>query len=230
MKQFLMTFFSAALVLGTSFESQAEQIWVNGVTSESGWSDFDKSRSDNNDDLLCWAASASCVLDYWQSLYITSSYIPTGEDIWQCFKDSSSDQVGNPVLAIQWWICGDYSGSSDRAAISISATSVPLETDFSQFGGYYWDVIPDTNGNKVVHLDNFLYTYFSTGKNEAAAVVNRLQYAPISLGIRSEYGMMHAITLWGLEYEINSNGESEITSMWITDSDDYTNQLRELSS
>lgn len=228
MKRFLIASFSAALLLGTSFEAQAEQVWVNGVTTESGWIDYDKSRSDNDDDLLCWAASASCVLDYWQSLYITSSAIPTGKDIWNRFKEASNDQAGNAIYGIQWWISGDYAGTTNRAAYSISSTSVPIETNISQFGGYYWDVIPETDGSKHKHLTNFLHqTLIPT---DFEVMIDNLLYAPISLLIRSNYGMSHMITLWGLEYEINSSGVSEITSMWITDSDDYTNQLREIET
>lgn len=232
MKQFLISSFSAALLLGTSFESQAEQIWVNGVTAESGWIDYDKSLSDNEDDSLCWAASASCVLDYWQSRYITSSYIPTGDEIWQRFKDVSKDQAGSALLGIQWWIGGDYAGttnytSDDRSAHSTSSTSVPIETDISKFGGYFWDVIPETDGGKSKHLEKFLHQSSLPASN-FEGIFDNLFYAPISLQIRSNYGMSHAITLWGLEYEINSRGVLDITSMWITDSDDYTNQLREI--
>lgn len=233
MNRFLITSFSAALLLGTSFEAQAEQIWVNGVTAESGWIDYEKSRSDKNDDQLCWAASASCVLDYWQSLYITSSYIPTGEDIWNRFKAVSKNQAGISLLGIQWWIGGDYAGttnntSDDRAAYSTSSTSVPIETDISQFGGYYWDVIPETDGGKSEHLENFLFNTLAI--SPFADISERLPYAPVSLGIKGSYGTSHAITLWGLEYEINSNGVEEITSMWITDSDDYTTQLRKIDT
>ena len=233
MKQFLIASFSSALLLGTSFEAQAEQIWVNGVTPESGWIDYDKSRSDNDDDLLCWAASASCVLDYWQSLYITSYTIPTGEDIWERFKEVSNNQGGHSVLAIQWWIGGDYAGRTnntedDRAAYSISSTSVPIETDISEFGGYYWDVIPETDGGKSEHIENFLFNKLAI--SPFADISERLPYAPISLNIKGSYGTSHAITLWGLEYEINSNGVEEITSMWITDSDDYTTQLRKIDT
>lgn len=229
MKQFLISSFSAALLLGTSFESQAEQVWVNGVTTESGWIDYDKSLSDDDDDLLCWAASASCMLDYWQSLYITSTTIPTGDEIWQRFKAVSKDQRGQSLLGIQWWIGGDYAGTTDRAALSTSDTSVPIETDISQFGGYYWDVIPETDGSKSKHLANFLHQSSFPAEN-FEAIIDNLFYAPISLTIRSNYGMTHAITLWGLEYEINSRGVLSITSMWITDSDDYTTQLREISA
>lgn len=234
MKRFLIASFSAALLLGTSFEAQAEQVWVNGVTPEEGWIDYDKSRSDNDDDSLCWAASASCVLDYWQSLYITSSAIPTGKDIWNRFKEASNDQAGHSILGIQWWIGGDYAGRTnntedDRAAISQNITSVPIETDISQFGGYYWEAIPDINGGKSEHLENFLHNSLFL-RSDAQVIVDNLLYAPMTLNIKSNYEMFHAITLWGLEYYTKSDGLVEITSMWITDSDDYTNQLREITT
>ena len=94
---------AAAMLLCAPAESQASSTsWVDGVSVSSGWSDFDKGRASNDgDNNLCWAASASCIIDYWQSLYITASTIPTGEAIWTRFKEAcTQDLTGNQLFGI----------------------------------------------------------------------------------------------------------------------------------
>jgi hypothetical protein len=47
---------------------------------------------------------------------------------------------------------------------------------------------------------------------------------PLSLGIGdTNEELFHSITLWGIEYD-----EKGLQSIWITDSDDYKNQLLEV--
>lgn len=235
MKRFLLSSLISVALLGSVTALHAAQTWVSGVTETSGWIDYDKTHDDDqladNDDLLCWAASASCILDYWQGLYLTSSSIPTGKSIWQRYNEASASMTGNPVLAIQWWIGGNYGDEDypERARYKIDAGNCAIKTDLSQFGGYYWDAIPDTNGSKIDHLSNFL-SYSNTPADFSSAIINQLSIAPISLGITGGVIAGHSITLWGVEYDENSEGNPTISSMWITDSDDYTNQIVEVET
>lgn len=235
--KFLLSSLLAVIVLGSAPGVKAAQIWVNGVTTESGWIDYDKSW--DGDTLLCWAASASCVLDYWQSLYLTSSTVPTGAAIWERYKEAADDKLGNALLGIQWWIGGDYAGTTikdndqtnNRAEYYLGDYDpIAIKTDFNNFDGYYWDVIPDTNGGKIKHLEDFLWLYDenSKGVDITSAIIDQLSQAPISMGIRGGGLVGHAITLWGVEYTESNDGKVTITSMWITDSDDSDNQLRKL--
>ncbi len=231
----------------------SEQVWVNGVSFVSGWTDYEKNiAKDDGDDELCWAAATSNILNYWQSLYITSSNIPTGEAIWERYKEVSKDMVGNVLLATQWWLGGDYAGTTlqnneekdkstyadDRAAYTISGT-IAIPTNLDQFGGYYWDVIPDTYkgesyiNSKSAHIKDFLFfSDGSKGNDFSTALIEQLTSAPVCLGLSStgQTKLAHAITLWGLEYTENEDGSTSITSMWITDSDDYTTQLRQIDT
>ena len=53
--------------------------------------------------------------------------------------------------------------------------------------------------------------------------------APMSLSIRDTNSKLaHAITLWGMDYSEDASGNVSVNSIWITDSDDYTTQLRQL--
>ena len=235
MKHAILTSIIGGMLLGAATEVHAEQTWVNGVTQDSGWIDFDKTHADDqladNDNLLCWAASASCILDYWQSLYITSSSVPTGKGIWQRYNEASASMTGNPVLGIQWWIGGNYGDeSADRGYYSIPTNRCAIQTDINQFGGYYWNAIPGTNEEKIEHLGNFLSYSAYNNVDFSTAIINQLSIAPISLGIVGESLSGHSITLWGVEYTEDADGNPTISSMWITDSDDYTNEIVEIGT
>ncbi len=244
---FLFSFLAALLMNAT-----AETVWVNGVNIFDGWTDYEKNNAKGDgDDELCWASSTSSVLNYWQSLYITSSNIPTGENIWNRYKEASQDMGGNFLLATQWWLGGDYAGTTladndkedtstyinDRACYHLNETTVAIETDINKFAGYYWDTIPSTYdgeayvNSKACHMKDFLW--FSNGSltGFSAAMIEHLATSPISLGLKSQTGgLAHAITLWGIEYEQGENGAPLITSLWITDSDDYVTQLRQVET
>lgn len=235
MKRALLTAITGGVLLGAATEVYAAQTWVNGVTQDSGWIDFDKTHADDhladNDDLLCWAASASCILDYWQSLYITSASVPAGEGIWQRYNEASASMTGNPILGIQWWISGNYGDeNAGRAKYTIPANLCAIQTDLNQFDGYYWDAIPGTYNDKIEHLGNFLSYSAYNDIDFSTAIINQLGSAPISLGIKGKSLAGHSITLWGVEYTEDSEGNPTISSMWITDSDDYTNEIVELET
>ena len=235
MKHAILTSIIGGMLLGAATEVHAEQTWVNGVTQDSGWIDFDKTHADDqladNDNLLCWAASASCILDYWQSLYITSASVPAGEGIWQRYNEASASMTGNPILGIQWWISGNYGDeNADRANYTIPANLCAIQTDLNQFDGYYWDAIPGTNMDKTEHLGNFLSYSAYNDIDFSTAIINQLGSAPISLGIKGKSLAGHSITLWGVEYTEDAEGNPTISSMWITDSDDYTNKIVELET
>ena len=227
-----------------STTARGAQIWAEGVSESEGWIDYNKTQEESEDDELCWAASASNIIDYWQRHYHTPTGTPTGEAIWQTFIDSSRNVGGNYVYALQWWIGGDYQGITlnnddenvdstyidNRAVIEHPLTDElgnpidpAISTDLDSFGGFYWDTFTDNyegveylNG-KQAHLFNLLYG-FDSYDTLSEKLVNQLT-APISLSISDGVILSHAITLWGLEYT-ETEGDIQITKLWITDSDD----------
>ena len=219
----------------------SEQAWVNNVSEDHGWLDYEKNpKKSDGDDNLCWAASASCIIDYWQGLYVTSSSIPSGSAIWERFKEVSADRGGNQVFAIQWWLGGDYEGktlkdedtTNDRAVEFTYSTSLPIQTNLTTFSGYYWDSIPDTYPGSIntspqaAHMQDFIWYDLGCLDGFSTALINRISSAPIGLAIvDTKNKLAHAITLWGVEYENDT-----ISKVWITDSDDYTHTIRKLET
>ena len=79
--------------------AQAETIFLPGVSQESGWTDYNKVNPDveDGDNNLCWAASASNMINYWQSRYVIPAGVPTGEEIWTTFKNSVKADSGGQL-------------------------------------------------------------------------------------------------------------------------------------
>ncbi len=182
--------------------SYSEQVWVNSVNENHGWLDYEKTPQEyDGDDLPCWASSASCIIDYWQGLYITSSTIPTGSAIWERFKEASVDKGGNQIYAIQWWLGGNYAIPDTYPGSITTSPQAAHMKDFLWFG-YGW-------------LDDFSTT-----------LINRISSAPIGLAIVDTNNQLgHTITLRGVEYENDT-----ISKVWITDSDDSTHTIREFET
>lgn len=235
--------------------SAGTQLWVDGVSPTTGWIDYEKTEQEDNDDNLCWAASTSNILDYWQSLYITSAGIPTGENIWQRFKAASANTGGSFISAVQWWLGGDYAGMTllnddendpqtfedNRAVFPYEdGDSVAIETNLDSFSGYYWDAIPDTfNGqgyanSSQLHLSSFfwgIYSYVDTYDFTTALIDCIAGAPPANLAlVDTNDELAHAITLWGVEYTTDDEGKQKLTSIWITDSDDYASTLRNVET
>lgn len=230
----------------------AAQVWVDGVSAEQGWIDYEKApKGGDGDDLLCWAASASNIIDYWQQRYIVPVNTPTGGAIWETFKSSCvMDTGGRFISAMQWWLGGDYEGITldnddktdlstylDNRAVYRQPTDEDsaIRTDLNSFDGYYWDSFSyEYEGTmfvdgKQAHLLNFLHGFdsYSSIENKMIAELS----APMSLSIRDTNGKLaHAITLWGMDYTEDDTGNVSVNSIWITDSDDYRHQLRQIST
>lgn len=158
------------------------------------------------------------------------------------------DTGGHFIYAVQWWLGGDYEGTTldnddktdlstylDNRAVYRQPTNEDsaIITDLDTFGGYYWDCFEYeykgklyANG-KQVHLLNFLHGFDSYSSMEDKMLAELS--APMSLSIRDTNSKLaHAITLWGMDYSEDASGNVSVNSIWITDSDDYTTQLRQL--
>lgn len=122
---------SLGLTLGLAFAESAPAydeatrtgtVWAMGVSKEGGWYDADKNDdwSGDADDCLCYAASASNLIAWWQDSdrAVASEEAPKKlEDIWQTYVRSNQlwDSGGSTLAAINWWISGVYSPLNEDA-------------------------------------------------------------------------------------------------------------------
>ncbi|MBQ8376239.1 MAG: IdeS/Mac family cysteine endopeptidase [Akkermansia sp.] len=208
-------------LLLVSAVAQADSVWAPGVTSDGGWVDFNKADGDkpyHDDSLMCWAASSSNIITWWQnqnSKY--SDTIPTPDytgSTWDFFRTITTDSGSNPRFALGWYVNG--SGGNTWTWDESNSTQY-------QSGGFLQSVY--CTADNPVYIAN-RNTSASNTYAQAAALVGALDsgYAmTLEVGIAGTTGNVpssHAITLWGLDYTSDKDGNISITDAYITDSDD----------
>lgn len=209
MKRYLLT---PILLLPICAHADLVELWAPGVSSQSGWSDFNKTEENTNDDNLCWAASAANIINWWQQKYKIPTGTPTGDQVWTTFKDSFSDIKADPYNAYTWWLNGEYPNTSNL-------------TDFGKTaGGYYKEYFNSSYAvsnaltgfynSSYWGISNGIKTYLSQGMGLTISITDT----------KGETG--HALTLWGAEYNTETLA---LTKLFLTDSDDNKTSLFEVS-
>lgn len=189
--------------------AHAETYWAKGVSKTGGWHDIAKTWS--NDSEMCWAASGSNIIWWWQDKFVIPSRdcpppVPTdGRDIWDYVKNSFSNGVGLPTTVWRMWFDGIGSNGGfykDRSGFPL-AQAIDDKTDVQTFLPY---------GLTKENISNMVKTKFEDGWG-------------LSIGVtEKQTGYQHAITVWGAEL---TNGL--LSKIWITDSDDRRDALVEFS-
>ena len=192
-------------------------IWADGVSAAGGWKDVDKSAADPGDDLMCYAASAANLIAWWQERSGLVSSAPTKlEDIWGEYVShrQNGHMGGDPVAALNWWFSGVYAPTNDAEAARSLFNKVSPGADvitLQPFKGFYFDQY----GLDKEMLSS-LFSYSDVLENDYLGDLLSAG-AGVSLLLQPEgNSMMHAITLWGAEY----NEAGYLSKLWVTDSDD----------
>ena len=199
------------------------EVWAPGVSLSGGWVDNNKSGVKdywNDDSGMCWAATASSVIQWWQnqnSASLTSTTVPN-TPVWDVIRTVYKNVGGNPSTVFDFWING----------LKKNEYGVPIEPDSMDFGNQGKDNADWFYGGFLTSVystaDSPIYIDGSTSGNvytKAAALVGALTsgYA-LSIEVGTNDGRAsHAITLWGLEYHETSDG-LVLDKAYITDSDD----------
>ncbi|MBE6418488.1 MAG: hypothetical protein E7033_08515 [Akkermansiaceae bacterium] len=208
--------FLSMLVCGAAAFScaSAEIIWVDGVNAEDGWEDVNKSSTTDADDMMCYAASASNLIAWWQKrLPGVPSGTPTEPDaIWSTYVKAAKNGATNGGVvsnALTWWLSGVYTPTSDAEGAR-HAYGMTFGDTYSELGptnGYYYDQC----GLTIDDLWNFssYNIYHDTAENvnyfRAAYDCGEVDLRKwmtegkaISLGVANDAGTLaHAITLGG---------------------------------
>ena len=223
-------------------------VFADGVSIESGWYDVNKKgRGSNGDINMCWAASASNIIQWWQDRYVAAgNELPEnaitgpGETyelaLMEMFHSQWNNEAGGHVVeAVPWY----FEGVNYGETASPGSQAYPL-SDSS--GGYFkevWsEIYPHLYHEYTYMFGRYtgLYTgdfnnYSLWGNGSGLSGEDRLRYFTqlvvdfIDRGIASLtislsptlHTLHHATTLWG--YEIDHE-TGLLTRIWITDSDD----------
>jgi hypothetical protein len=156
-----------------------------------------------DDSLMCWAASASNILEWGK--WTTPTY-NTATAIFQNFKDHWTNGRGWQYWAWQWWLQGTPPPTTTYASIDVSG------------GGNYFPTL------------NFYNYYASVSGSGELAAMDQLMHkgCGISLVITKGSNASHTITCWGFDYT-TTNGNTDYTAIYYTDSDDGVTALKTMT-
>jgi len=153
------------------------------------------------DDWMCWAATASNVLDWTQWGHIDGMLSAT--DMFGYFQDHWTDEGGNPWYAWDWWFDGTNNSPVDDPGVFQWA-----EVDVAHTGFYPTETFGD---------------YFEYERSDSLAMskVDDFLRSGEGVGLVLYRNNGHVITCWGLTHE--DADTTAYTGVWVTDSDDdYT--------
>jgi hypothetical protein len=170
-----------------------------------GYSDWggtwhDVNKNFQGDDLLCWAAAASNILA-WSGWGL--GYQEGG--IFNYFKDYWTNLGGSPNLAWNWWFDGTQLMAGQAGWSQLNAFG----------GGNFWPGLDYSNYRHTQVWGNVMATAYSDLKSGYG----------VTLGIFTDTGGAHSITLWGVDYYTILGSVIGYTGVWITDSDDKKTAL-----
>ncbi len=179
------------------------------------WSDAEKVPGDDGkmnpapdnpgdeDDLLCWAAAASNMLEYTGWGFVGG--MDTPDEFLDYFEDHVTDNGSAIEYGIEWW----FNGNLPWPGANWSNEDVP--------GGDFWD---------IPHIPS-LYTFVNNDDSMALLQIE----ANLRLGLACGIGINpvvgdggHAITVWGINVDtsiINPLDNARYKGIWVSDSDSH---------
>ena len=231
-------------------------VWAQNVDESAGWYDVNKASLEEGhpEALMCYAASASNLIAWWQKIYceslITSTTPPDVNDIWKKYVDNNKEtnKGGFIQAAFNWWISGVYS------PLNQEGTDWASEDDpiWERFYGSYDDFssIYAEDGTTPALTLSYLYNpeeqyfYDLHGLQQSDLtyllsepwVYNSEEPANFDVDFAEIFedggGVSLAIQSDGktaLSHSITLWGvtydeEGQVAGLWLTDSDDFDNE------
>lgn len=198
----ILSFIGVGL-LGITSPASAGIYLPYGMDYGVGLFDANKTTSNTNDDLMCWAAAASNILAW--GGWGTDTY-STEDAIFQNFQDHWSDQGGIMEFGWSWWIDGvnpsqGWNSPEDDepgwSQVDVPG-GVPADGFWSDYSFYDYYHREWQDNLAMSAIDDYLNAGYG-----------------VTIGIYGPGG--HALTVWGYEYDDDGN----YTGLIYSDSDDY---------
>ncbi len=210
--------------------------FCRNVTKQSGW--FDVNKNWQQDQLLCWAAASSNMLQWWledleRKGYEIPASVPFGQGggyslrIFQEFVDCWTDYMNSSDFGISWFLKG---GGMEWA--SGNGYSAPTKKGHVADGGYFKGVLPQDEEDAFFASEfvipygawsNWEYDVKQGVHNDDATrwkrfselILRLLDEGAVALSVDS-----HETTLWGCDVK-----DRLVTRVYITNSDDKITTL-----
>jgi hypothetical protein len=171
--------------------AEVYRLWDHWAGS---WSDAEKTSSNTDDDLMCWAAVASNVLAWtgWES----AGNMTGADQVFRYFQDHWTDERGSPEYAWDWWFDGtnDSQGWNGWSQVDMAGGGFSLDQTFSDY--FHSEA---TDAQAMIAISQFLRSGYGT-----------------TLSLRGAGA--HEITVWGFDYD--PSDPTNFRGIWVTDSDD----------
>ena len=229
----------AALMPMVPMNSKAETqtYWVKGVWNEEtqqadGWLDANKRWGSYSDGQLCWAATCSNLVTWWQQQ--NAEFIPDRAptelaDVWNTYRLTFDNNGGDIGQGLHWWLDGDYGkGLGEKELKGRIGDFVHGEATLKrEDGGFYkgslWQEIVEgrdlytisSAGSDLTDMSSSLVSAISQGYGVGLSWVTPSPYTTSGT-------MGHAVTVWGAVYDTESG---LLTALYLTDSDDDKTEL-----
>lgn len=228
-------------------DTGTDVVFAKGVTLSSGWYDVNKQLGDHGDTMMCWAASAANILQWWQNQYVAAGNTlptgcPNGEDskygyelqLMDLFRDNWNNlHIGATTeVAIPWYFEGIDVYDQNHLNMNIQYRAYPQPGT----GGYFssaWDSIESKMYTPHTSYAQYGIGYTADINNDnwqgssisdplyafSEYIVTLLERGMIGMAVATapNFSGGHAVTVWG--YEID-NTTGYVTKLYMTDSDD----------
>ena len=228
-------------------------VWAQNVDETVGWYDVNKSslEAGHPEAMMCYAASASNLIAWWQNIYceslMTSTIPPDVNDIWKKYVDNNlvPESGGNPLAAINWWISGVYAPvDGNKWASEDDDRWNRFVATYEELGNAY-----DEHGNAAITLlypynpeEEYFYDQHGLQQNDLNELLisawgyNREEPDKFDVDFTEifEEGGGVSLTLFSdgktnLAHSITLWGVTydeagQVAGLWLTDSDDFDNE------
>ncbi len=215
----LLALIAALVPLSPLTAEGTEQHIVQGITFQNpgewgtatGWYDANKSWYDKDDSLLCWAATCSNLITWWQVQ--NGNETVKLSDVWDEYRDTFVNGSGIIGTGLKWWFDGTGTGSADY--------ELHLKPGVTNPGGHYKENLAggtvETGKQNILTLSTSTYSNATDLSKALTSYIDK-GYA---VGVNFISGQLgHAETIWGVECDENGL----ITTLYLADSDDTKNK------
>lgn len=241
-----ITFDEAGNVTGGWYDANKTPSYANG---DDGYVWVEGNKGDES---TCHAATAANLIAWWQNHH--KENIPQGvpteaQEIWNTYKKHQiMDTSGQVSYSFQWWLTGvQRPTNAEEAALTRDGYS-NSDIAFESTDGYYTPMIKEFANGEIDEISKkdagvsaelskfFDYTsYRKRGEGGASVLEETFQLVceDIITAVTTGKGVAlelvagsgsHALTLWGIETDLDANGKEIISKLWLTDSDDSKTQ------
>lgn len=216
---------------GDDYQWEAGTYFAPGVTKDSGWYDVNKKRDgmSDGDFLLCWAATAANLAQWWQDQYKAAGYTlpagtPDGEGSYyelavfeEAFKTGWPNQGCDINIGVHWYFTGEDRG------VNMSGFPHPAQGSGGYFKDSFASIKAELGGDS--YCEEILgYYKWGGGKSDSRSAIEiwseyvkeHLKKGAMGMTIKPGFSSLHAVTLWGCDLDENGN----VTAIYMTDSDD----------